>query len=95
MPKNVKVLILKLQDLNHSQSDNIGLTYILSALSDLNEKAITALYRKTSNTILRLLLEQVIWTPACIGDPASTGDPACIETLLTSHIKLFVCIRYT
>ena len=33
--------------------------------------------------------------PACIGDPASNGDPACIETLATCHIKHFVCIWYT
>ena len=49
-----------------------------------------------SNGSPRFLLEQeTSWTtPACIGDPAF-GDPSCIETLSTCHIKLFVCILYT
>jgi len=44
-------------------------------------------YRKTSNTSPRLLLEQMPQTqpPACIRDPAS------IKTLPTCHIKL-LCV---
>jgi len=30
--------------------------------------------------------------PACIGDLASNRDPACIETLSTCHIEVFVYI---
>jgi len=57
-------------------------------------KTYIPIYRKTSNTSPRLLLEEVSWTldpPACIGDPDSNGDPTCIETLSTCHIKL-LCV---
>jgi len=51
------------------------------------------LYRKTSNTSPRLLLEQMSQTLvfSCIGDPACIRDPASIKTLLTCHIKL-LCV---
>jgi len=44
-------------------------------------------YRKTSSRSSGLILDHLTSTPACIRDPAYTGDPATVKTLPICHVE--------
>jgi len=66
--------------------------YVVNSVVNLCAFCDLITYRIISNARPRLLFEQVTNLPACIRDPASIGDQACIETS-TCRTKLFFCIQ--